>query len=161
MDLLIRPYAEGDFDPVTKLWLDSFQSSGLAVAASVDLESLRARWIEIAGGWTVHVAVSHPIQESGDLIAGFAALARNDELSQLFVAPDFQGRGVGKQLLDFVKGLRPWGFWLTTAVDNAAGRRFYEREGLVEGPLSISARLGHQLIRYDWRPDHRGASISH
>ncbi len=152
MDLLIRPYLESDFDPVTKLWLDSFQSSGVAVAASVDLESLQARWAEISGGWAIHIAASPCISGTGHSIVGFAALAGNDELSQLFVGPVFQGKGIGKALLDFVKGLHPLGFWLTTAVENRAGRRFYKREGLVEGPLSISARLGHQLIRYDWRP---------
>jgi GNAT superfamily N-acetyltransferase len=142
MKIAIRPYADADFDAVTSIWLTSWQSTG--VPAPVTLGQLRERWpLELAKGWIVHVATVGPD------VVGFSAFHGN-ELEQLFIAPDAQGNGVGKQLLDFVKALLPNGFHLTTALDSRAGR-FYEREGLTPGDISVHHRFGHRIIGYDWR----------
>ena len=63
---------------------------------------------EIAGGWFVYVAATDTA------IVRFLALQEN-RLQQLYVAPSMQGRGIGKQLLDFVMAQRPGGFHLTTS----------------------------------------------
>jgi GNAT superfamily N-acetyltransferase len=146
VDIVIRPYADADFDTVTAIWLSSWQSTG--VPSNTTLEELRERWPqELAKGWTVHVATV------GAEIVGFIGL-KDDTLEQLFVATNHQGRGIGKKLLDFVKHRMPSGFHLTTPVESRAGR-FYQREGLESGERGIHPRWGHVSIRYDWRPKGR------
>src|SRR5579872_1895871 len=113
-DIAIRPYSDQDFDAVTSLWLSSWQSAG--VPSEVTLSEVRERWPgELAAGWIVHVAVA------ANRILGFIA-HRDDVLEQLFIAPDCQGRGIGKRLLDFAKAEMPHGFRLHTAVQSRAGR---------------------------------------
>jgi GNAT superfamily N-acetyltransferase len=143
MGVLIRPYVDSDFDLVTSIWLGSWQSTG--IPSPVTLDELRERWPqELTKGWIVHVATIEPE------LVGFLALHR-DRLEQLFVAPDHQGRGVGKQLLDLAKRQMPSGFHLTTGLQSRAGR-FYEREGLSRGEESVHPRFGHEIVRFDWRP---------
>jgi GNAT superfamily N-acetyltransferase len=141
----IRPYNDADFEDVVTVWFESWKSVGVgSVEPSVKAE-LRERFpIEIAEGWSVHVATL------ANNVVGFTSI-KGDEVGQLFVAPEMQGRGIGKQLLDFVKLQRPSGFWLTTPAEGRAVR-FYEREGLRRGELSKHPRLGHAEVRYDWQP---------
>lgn len=64
--------------------------------------------------------------ESGDPL-GFVSLTPG-RIEALFVLPKFEGRGVGRSLLDFAKGLCPE---LTLSVFEKNGRalRFYRRNG--------------------------------
>jgi GNAT superfamily N-acetyltransferase len=144
-NLSIRPYAAADLDVVAQIWVDSWQSTGIAAAATVTRADLRERLPqEIARGWSVFVALR------GAAIVAFLALS-HDRLDQLFVSPLHQNQGIGKRLLHFAKSQRPSGFHLTT---DAASRapRFYEREGLVRGGTSRHHRFGHEIVRYDWLP---------
>jgi GNAT superfamily N-acetyltransferase len=97
----------------------------------------------MADGWQVHVA------RNGAMAVGFLALKR-DALDQLFVAPAWQGQGIGKILLDHAKAARPGGFWLSTPAEGRA-EGFYRREGLMRGETGRH-RFGHVIVRYDWRP---------
>lgn len=149
--LSIRPYAEADFDIVTSIhWLSSWQSTH--VAAPPTLVELRERWPqELAKGWIVHVATV------GSEVVGFVAFC-GDVLELLFIAPDYQGRGFGKRLLDFAKIQMSDGFHLTTPLQSRAGR-FYEREGLRRGEITAHQLFGYPEIRYDWRPQFQNASL--
>ncbi|HTW35435.1 MAG TPA: GNAT family N-acetyltransferase [Rhizomicrobium sp.] len=142
--LSIRPYVEADFNIVTSIhWLSSWQSTH--VAAPLTLVELRERWPqELAKGWIVHVATV------GSEVVGFVAFC-GDVLELLFVAPDYQCRGIGKRLLDFAKNQMSDGFHLTTPLQSRAGR-FYEREGLRRGEITAHQRFGYPEIRYDWSP---------
>jgi GNAT superfamily N-acetyltransferase len=143
MKISIRPYTESDFEDVTSIWRSSWQSTG--IPAPITLDDLRERWPqELAKGWIVHVAVA------ADRVVGFVAV-HGDKLEQLFVVPDRQCCGIGKQLLDFAKKQMPTGFHLTTALESRAPR-FYEREGLLRGDQSTHEKLGHQIVRYEWPP---------
>jgi GNAT superfamily N-acetyltransferase len=141
----IRPYEEADFDAVTRIWFESWESTQIHLPNPALHAELRERLPnEIAGGWSVYVGTA------GARISGFIAL-QEDTLLQLFVAPNLQGCGVGKQLLDFVKMSRPAGFWLTTPTEGRAVR-FYEREGLRRGDTATHPRFGHEIVRYSWLP---------
>ncbi len=145
MDIVIRPYEEMDFEPVTTVWFASWESIGLDLELPSIRGELRERLPrEIANGWCVHVAIA-----AGEIV-GFLALSGN-RLQQLFVAPAVQGQGVGKALLNFVKARRPNGFWLITPTQGRAVR-FYEREGLKRGETAKHPKFGHEVVRYDWHP---------
>ena len=54
------------------------------------------------------------------------------EVGRLMVAPDLQGRGLGRELLALAESLAPSGvtaFWLTTGVLEEGNQRFYKRAG--------------------------------
>ena len=54
------------------------------------------------------------------------------EVGRLMVAPDLQGRGLGRELLSLAESLAPsgvTGFWLTTGVLEEGNQRFYKRAG--------------------------------
>ncbi|HUJ02005.1 MAG TPA: GNAT family N-acetyltransferase [Rhizomicrobium sp.] len=141
----IRSYRDSDLDAVARLWLESWISTGVALERPVTVAELRERFPEeIAAGWTVFVATI-----DGE-IAGFLSLSRST-LEQLFIAPDYQNRGIGKTLLDFVKARVPDGFDLITAVESRAPQ-FYEREGLVRREESRHPVHGHRIVRYEWAP---------
>ena len=145
MNIVIRPYAEADFEPLTEVWFASWESIGLGIPTPQMKVELREKFPrDIAAGWSGYVATA------GAQIVGFLTL-QGDRLQQLFVAPDLQGRGIGKQLLDFVKAQRPNGFYLTTPTKGRAAL-FYEREGLERGAVTTLASFGHEVVRYDWRP---------
>ena len=94
-----------------------------------------------------HVRVA---EVDGDVV-GFACL-EGDLLDQLFVRPDWQGRGVGGRLLDDVKALKPAGFTLYTFEKNHAARRFYARRGLVETGHGFSEEEQEADVAMRWTP---------
>lgn len=53
-------------------------------------------------------------------------------VDDLYVLPEYAGRGVGSALLDLTKSCRPEGFGLWVFERNAPARAFYARHGLVE-----------------------------
>ncbi len=64
---------------------------------------------------------------------GFAALGSRDGedyLQHIYVTPEFQGGGLGTELIDHAKTRRPAGFRLWVFQQNDGARRFYERRGL-------------------------------
>ena len=141
----IRPYRHGDLDAVAALWHASWLSTGVALEKPVSVAELRERFPEeIAKGWTVYVATLDAN------VIGFISIAGHT-LEQLFIAPEYQNRGIGKTLLDFVKAQRPDGFDLITAVESRAPK-FYEREGLTRREESHHPDYGHPIVRYEWVP---------
>jgi GNAT superfamily N-acetyltransferase len=128
---------------VTSIWLAAWRSTG--VTSSVTLEALRSRWPnEIARGRVVDVATI------AELPVGFLAVHDN-RIEQLFIAPDVQGHGIGKRLLDRARSRMVAGFHLDTAAESRACH-FYKREGLRRGEESTHPRSGHRTVRYDWHP---------
>jgi GNAT superfamily N-acetyltransferase len=151
VQLDVRPYRDGAFEAVTSIWLAAWQSTG--IVSRVSLEDLRSRWPhEIAGGWAVEVATISSVP------VGFLAV-HGDRIEQLFVAPDAQGHGIGKRLLDHAKSRMVRGFHLDTATESRACH-FYEREGLQRGEESIHPRFGHRTVRYDWHPRDQNLAAS-
>lgn len=87
-------------------------------------------------------------------IAGMMVLD-DDQLSQLYLAPEWRGRGLGDRFVALAKKLRPDGLSLWTFQVNSPARRFYERHGFAEAERTDgSANEEREAdIRYLWRPD--------
>ena len=83
-------------------------------------------------GWIANTVLAETEVWAAELdgcIAGFASLTEN-MLEHLYVAPERQGKGVGGELLEQAKRLRPQGFRLWVFQRNREARGFYERRGL-------------------------------
>jgi ribosomal protein S18 acetylase RimI-like enzyme len=61
-------------------------------------------------------------------IVGFVATS-GARLDQLFVEPEYQGRGIGTRLLTTALARMPPSVTLTVFADNGPARRFYQRHG--------------------------------
>jgi GNAT superfamily N-acetyltransferase len=144
-EVTIRPYRAFDFDQLTVLWLESWNSAGVTTPLTETLTSLRRRFAREIPGWSLHVATRN------SRIIGFIAL-RGDKVEQLFVHPRIQSHGVGKHLLDLAKREKPEGFWLSTPAQSHRARCFYEREGLIGARPIIGRHPGYRIVRYSWLP---------
>jgi GNAT superfamily N-acetyltransferase len=82
---------------------------------------------------------------------GFAIL-EDDCLTHLYVHPDALGTGVGHELFEHVKTLRPDGFWFWVFERNERARRFYEAHGAA--PVEFTDGSGNEErepdVRYVW-----------
>jgi GNAT superfamily N-acetyltransferase len=87
------------------------------------------------------------------VVVGLMALS-DAMLEQLYVAPEWIGRGVGRRFVDLAKGRRPAGLDLYCFQANSRARHFYEREGFQA--IAFGDGSGNEErqpdIRYAWRP---------
>src|SRR6202011_1413269 len=72
-------------------------------------------------------------------------------LGQLFVAPDYKGRGLGKQLLAFARERMPNEIWLRCVRENEKAWRWYEREGFVFEREEVNPITGFMMKIYRWK----------
>jgi GNAT superfamily N-acetyltransferase len=144
---LIRPARGDEHDEVARIWMESWVSTGLDTASDVLLEKLRARIPrEIDGGWSLFVA-----DDGGRLAAMLAIHLPNKTLEQIFVAPEDQGRSLGRQLLAFTRTQLPDEIRLRCALRNEKAWRWYEREGFLFERDDISAETGLTMKCYRWK----------
>ena len=100
----------------------------------------------IANGWSLFVAEDH-----GTLAAMLAVHLPKLYLDQLFVAPAYQGRSLGRQLLAFTRQLLPDEMWLRCVRENEKAWRWYEREGFLLEREAVEPATGHMMKYYRWR----------
>ncbi|MFE7169647.1 GNAT family N-acetyltransferase [Streptomyces sp. NPDC057616] len=100
---------------------------------------LRETWVADAG--------------PGAGIVGVMVL-RDGELSQLYLAPDWRGRGLGDRCVALAKERNPGGLGLWTFQVNKPAHRFYERHGFAA--VRYTDGSGNEErepdVRYEWRP---------
>ena len=145
--IVIRPAREDEYDAVTRVWLASHVSTGLATGSDATLVELRARIpAEIAKGWQLYVA-----EMDGEIAAMLAFRMSDNYLDQLFVAPEHQGKSIGKRLLAFTREHLPDEILLRTAVANTKAIAWYEREGFVRENEVMQYGWSGPRVYYRWR----------
>jgi ribosomal protein S18 acetylase RimI-like enzyme len=72
-------------------------------------------------------------------------------LDQLFVAPAYQGNGLGRQLLAFTRQHLPDEIWLRCVRENEKAWRWYEREAFVFEKEQVEPTSGRVMKYYRWR----------
>jgi ribosomal protein S18 acetylase RimI-like enzyme len=142
----IRPARSDEYDEVARVWMDSWVSTGLEDASPFLLAKLRARVpMEIGKGWSLYVA-----DDRGTLAAMLALHVSDNYLDQLFVAPEYQGRNLGRQLLAFTRMQLPDQIWLRCVRENEKAWRWYEREGFVFEKEAVEPMTGFMMKYYRW-----------
>ena len=147
-DVLIRRVRDSEHDAATRVWMRSWESTGLGHAADLSLGELREKFeFELVNGWDLFVAVVNA------KIAGLLALRPGErQLDQLFVDPRFQGMGIGLKLLNFAKQKLPDGMWLRTAEKNARAIKFYEAAGFIFERKEPRPEWDRYDAYYVWTP---------
>ena len=144
---IIRPAHADEYDEVARVWMESWVSVGLEDASDSLLAKLRARVpMEIEKGWSLYVA-----DDNGRLAAMLAMHVSDCYLDQLFVAPEYQGSGLGRQLLAFTRLQLPDEIWLRCVRENEKAWRWYEREGFVFEKEKVDSTSGRLMKYYRWR----------
>jgi ribosomal protein S18 acetylase RimI-like enzyme len=147
MSIPIRAARPDEYDAVARLWMESWVSTGLDTASPSLLTALRARVrFEIDHGWSLYVA-----DDAGTLAAMLALQLSSHYLDQLFVAPHYQGRSLGRELLAFTRVQMPEEIRLRCVRENEKAWRWYEREGFVLEKEELEPRNGFMMKYYRWR----------
>lgn len=119
----IRRAVESDADAAASLYQAARQAAIPAIPPPVHSCAETRKWIgdsiRDGGVW---------VAEASRSLHGLMMLD-GSFLDQLYVAPGHTGQGIGQQLLDQAKALRPGGLRLWTFASNIGARRFYERHG--------------------------------
>jgi GNAT superfamily N-acetyltransferase len=143
----IRPARTDEYDAIAQVWMNSWVSTGLAEASPFLLAQLRARIpLEIEKGWNLYVA------DDGCAPAAMLALHLPKKyLDQLFVAPEYQGRSLGRTLLAFTRQQLPHEIELRCVRENEKAWRWYEREGFVFEEEKVEPMTGYVMKYYRWK----------
>lgn len=146
--ITLRPYRTDDADAVVTLWWESWHSIRPGLRHPHSFDDFRVRWAS-------QIVRQHEIvvADEDGVVVGFAAAAVADrELDQIFVDPRRKRQGIGRRLFAWAQRVMPEGFVLSTLVDNAGSRAFYEHHGLVAGDTRINRVNGLLTVEYRWTP---------
>jgi ribosomal protein S18 acetylase RimI-like enzyme len=143
----IRPARREEYDEIARVWMNSWVSTGLEDASNFLLAKLRARVpLEVENGWSLFVA-----DDGGQLAAMLALHLPNLYLDQLFVAPEYQGRNLGRRLLAFTRQQLPDEITLRCVRENEKAWRWYEREGFALEKEAVEPMTGFVMKYYRWK----------
>ena len=137
--MTVRPYAAGDLDAVLDVW---YRASLIAHPFLTE-EFFERERREIAERWMP--AADTIVAELDGRVVGFLSLI-DDEVGAIFVAPESQGAGVGRTLMDTAAEQHPV-LELDVFEENAIGRRFYDTYGFETVGRHMNDELGHWELR--------------
>jgi len=120
---VIRPYTNEDQGDVLDVW---YRASLIAHSFLSEAFLVNERQ-QIADQW-LPVAETVVYQTDGRVV-GFLAMI-GSEVGGIFVDPDYQGRGIGRALMDHARRSHPV-LELDVFEANSIGRRFYDAYGFV------------------------------
>ncbi|MDQ1044600.1 GNAT family N-acetyltransferase [Streptomyces sp. V4I2] len=146
----LRRATAPDAAAVADVWLRSFAAALPTVVSPRSGDDVRAYFREVVvplrETWMAEAA-------DGGGTVGVMVLNGN-LLSQLYLAPDWRGRGIGDRFVALAKERSPEGLSLWTFQVNKPAHRFYERHGFVA--VEYTDGSGNEErepdVRYEWRP---------
>ena len=146
--LTIRPARADEYDAVADVWARSWLSNRIGSESASTLTAIMRERIplEIKDGWSLYVA-----DDAGTIGAMLAFRLRDGYLDQLFIAPEYQGKKLGKRLLAFTRDNLPNEIWLRCVRENERAWRWYEREGFVFEKEQLDPRSGYTMKYYRWK----------
>lgn len=118
---MIRNYKNTDLDELMEAWYTSskiahdFLDEDFFIDERKNIETI---YLPVAETW---------VYELEGKVVGFISLIEN-EVGGLFVHSDYQGKGIGRKLMDYATSIRNE-LVLNVFEDNSIGRRFYKKYG--------------------------------
>ena len=146
--LRIRRGGVADASAAADLWLRARKAALGVIPAPVHSDD-EVRW-----WFTEHVvpALELWVAESEELEVLGLLVLDGDWIDQLYVDPDWTGRGIGGHLVEIAKRERPHSLRLWTFVSNGRAQRFYERHGFVAVDCTNGSENEERApdIQYAW-----------
>ena len=147
----LRRAVSADASAVTEVWLRSRRE-----AARVGSIPPPAHSDAEVRGYLTEVAI--PVRETwlAEVSGGVVAVMVLDGvwLNQLYVDPTWTGQGIGSDLIEQAKAVRPDGLQLWCFVTNTGAQRFYRRHGFVAVEATDGSANEEQApdLRFTWTP---------
>ncbi len=136
---MIRKYRDQDLDDLLAAWASASAIAHPFLAQDfldLERENIPNLYLPNAETW---------VFEDEGRVVGFVALLGN-EVGAIFVHPDQQRRGVGRQLMDKAKELRGE-LVVEVFKANSSGRAFYSKYGFEVVAEKVHEQTGFELLR--------------
>jgi GNAT superfamily N-acetyltransferase len=147
-EVVLRRADGPDAAGVADVWLRSFSAALPTVVRPRSDDEVRAYIRDV-----VVPERETWLADAGGRVVGMMVLA-GDLLSQLYLAPEWRGRGIGDRFVALAKGRSPRGLTLWTFQVNKPAHRFYERHGFTAAEYTDGSGNEEREpdVRYVWRP---------
>ncbi|MFJ5811844.1 GNAT family N-acetyltransferase [Streptomyces sp. NPDC093093] len=147
-DVLLRRARAADARAAADVWLRSYAAALPTVRCAHDEPDVR--------DWFARVLVPQYetwVAITGNSVVGLLVL-KGEELKQLYLDPEWRGRGLGDRFMDLAKQQQPDGLSLWTFQVNGPAQRFYQRHGFTEAERTDGQRNDEREpdVRYVWQP---------
>lgn len=147
-DVVLRRARDADAHAAADVWLRSYAAALPTVRCAHDDADVR--------DWFARVLVAQYetwVAVSGSTVVGLLVL-KGEELKQLYLEPEWRGRGLGDRFVSLAKQQQPDGLSLWTFQVNGPARRFYQRHGFTEAERTDGQRNDEREpdVHYVWRP---------
>lgn len=136
---MIRRYTDEDLGQLLDVWY----RASLIAHSFLSENFFETERRQIADQWLPLAETT--IYETDGRVVGFLSLIGN-EVGAIFVDPAYQGRGVGRSLMDGARDVRPF-LELSVLEANALGRRFYDAYGFEFVSRYIGEATGQPELR--------------
>jgi len=139
---MIRQFEQSDMEQVLKIWLDaSIQAHDFIDDEFWISKVPEMRDVYLPSGETF-------VYDKKGVVLGFASLYENT-LAAIFVTPEMQGQGIGRQLMDSAKKMRNE-LRLTVYKENPQSVSFYDKCGFKRLKEQVDIHTGHPEIVMVW-----------
>ncbi|WP_433573688.1 N-acetyltransferase family protein [Streptomyces sp. CA-251247] len=147
-ELVLRRARDADARAAADVWLRSYASALPTVRCAHDEPDVR--------DWFARVLVPQYetwVAVTGHRVVGLLVL-KGEELKQLYLEPEWRGRGLGDRFMSLAKQQQPDGLSLWTFQVNGPARRFYQRHGFTEAGRTDGQGNDEREpdVRYVWQP---------
>lgn len=132
---MVREYDENDLDSVLEIWLDASVKAHDFILAEFwesQVENMRNIYLPASEIY---------VYEMDSKVVGFYALFESS-LAAIFVVPELQGKGIGKQLLNHAKNQRTM-LTLSVYKENQTSYQFYLSQGFRVVSEQLDKHTGH------------------
>jgi ribosomal protein S18 acetylase RimI-like enzyme len=143
--LTLVAYSEQRALELVKMWRASFER-GVGV---VDPHPLDEQLAFLRREVVPHNDILLVLDGAEGPVAAFIAFS-NEKVAQLYVHTEYQGRGIGKALLDIAKARSCGRLHLFTFARNTLARRFYEKNGFRKIGEGFEAVWQLADVEYVW-----------
>jgi GNAT superfamily N-acetyltransferase len=147
-EVVLRRATAADAPALADVWLRSYTAALTGVRRAHTDDEVRA--------WFRDVVVPERetwVADAEGVVVGLMVLGPG-EIDQLYLDPDWRGRGLGDRFIQLAKELFPSGLSLWTLQVNHAAARFYEMHGFVavEQTDGRDNEEKEPDLRYAWSP---------
>jgi GNAT superfamily N-acetyltransferase len=142
----LRPARAADASAIAEVWLRSFDAALPTVRRAHPDDEVRS--------WIRDVLVPRHdtwVADAGGTVVGVLVLS-DGWIDQLYLDPDWRGRGIGDRFVELAQRRQPSGLQLWTFQVNEPACRFYERHGFVavERTTGEGNEEREPDVRYVW-----------
>ncbi|OLZ68101.1 histone acetyltransferase [Streptomyces sp. IMTB 2501] len=147
--VVLRRAAPADARAAADVWLRSFRAALPTVARPRSDDDVRKYFRDVV----VPARETWVAEAAGGGIVGVMVL-HEEELSQLYLDPEWRGHGIGDRFVALAKERSPGGLSLWTFQVNTPAHRFYERHGFTAAESTDGGGNEEREpdVRYVWRP---------